>query len=139
MPETFEYVGASPVIVKPASAIGAPLSEVMSSVYDVREVEDVDEDMLGSRRSIWLEYDAEDCHVEVVAEDVGHIPPKIYMLLCEAFVSTMVEKLNVFERKSAPGRAADVTSLAVHVVSCSQVPLPPALIFAGVNLHNTEL
>jgi hypothetical protein len=47
----------------------------------VREVEDVDNDMLGARRSIWFEYDADDCHVEVVAEEVGHMPPKIYMLL----------------------------------------------------------
>ena len=86
-----------------------------------------------------MEYDAEDCHVEVVAADVGHMPPKIYILLSEALVSTIVEKLNAFERKSAPGRAADVTSLDVHVVSCSQVPLPQALVFVGVNLHNAEL
>jgi len=38
--------------VKPASAIGAPRLEVMSRVYVVREVEDVEEDMLGVRRSI---------------------------------------------------------------------------------------
>ena len=137
MPEPFEYVGVRPVIVKPASAIGAPLFDVMSRVYSVREVEDVEEDMLGARRSIWLEYDAEDCHVEVVAADVGHIPPNTYIVLCEALVLTMVEKLNAFERKSAPGRAEDVTSLDVHVISCSQVP--PALVFEGVNLHMVEL
>jgi hypothetical protein len=32
MPEAFEYVGTSPVIVKPASAIGGPLLEVRSRV-----------------------------------------------------------------------------------------------------------
>jgi hypothetical protein len=42
----------------------------------VREVEEVDEVMVGVRRSIWLEYDADDCHVEVVADEVGHMPPK---------------------------------------------------------------
>lgn len=47
----------------------------------MREVEDVEEEMIGARRSIWLEYAADDCQVEVVAEDVGHIPPKTYMLL----------------------------------------------------------
>jgi hypothetical protein len=31
-PEAFEYVGMSPVIVKPASAIGGPLLEVRSRV-----------------------------------------------------------------------------------------------------------
>lgn len=51
----------------------------------------------------------------------------------------MVEKLNAFERKSAPGRAADVTSLAVFVASCSHVPLLPALVFEGVYRHNAEL
>jgi hypothetical protein len=43
----------------------------------VREVEEVDEVIVGARRSIWLEYDADDCHVEVfVADEVGHMPPK---------------------------------------------------------------
>ena len=105
----------------------------------MRSVEDVEEEMVGARRSIWLEYDADDCHVEVVAEDVGHIPPKTYMLLWEAFVSTIVEKLNALERKSAPGRATDVTSLAVFVVSCSHVPFPLVLVCVGVNRHTAEL
>jgi hypothetical protein len=51
----------------------------------------------------------------------------------------MVEKLNPLDRKSAPGRVAAVTSLAVVVISCVHVPLPTALIFEGVNLHNAEL
>jgi len=51
----------------------------------------------------------------------------------------IVEKLNAFERKSAPGRAADVTSLAVFVVSSSHVPFPLTLVFVGVNLHIEEL
>lgn len=67
--------------MKPASSIGAPLLEVISRVYIAREVEDVEEEMLGARRSIWFEYDADDCHVEVVAADVGHMPPKTYILL----------------------------------------------------------
>jgi hypothetical protein len=54
-------------------------------------------------------------------------------------VWTIVEKLNDFERKSAPGRAADVTSPAVVVVSCFQVPFPLVLAFEGVNLHTEEL
>jgi hypothetical protein len=61
------------------------------------------------------------------------------MLLWEAFVSTSVEKLKAFERKSAPGRAADVTSLAVFVISCSHVPLPLMLAVVGVNRHTAEL
>ncbi len=61
------------------------------------------------------------------------------MLLWDAFVWTIVEKLNAFERKSAPGKAADVTSLAVFVASCSHEPFPPAPIFEGVNLHTEEL
>jgi hypothetical protein len=125
--------------VKPASAIGGPLLEVISTVYVVRGVEDVDEEMIGARRSIWFEYDADDCQVEVVAADDGHIPPKIYMLDWDAFVWTIVEKLKAFERKSAPGSVADVTSLAVFVVSCSHVPFPLALVFVGVNLHIEEL
>jgi hypothetical protein len=76
IPEPFEYVGVRPVIVKPASAIGGLLLEVISSVYVVREVEDVEEEMVGARRSIWFEYDAADCHVEIVAVDNGHMPPK---------------------------------------------------------------
>jgi hypothetical protein len=51
----------------------------------------------------------------------------------------MVEKLNALERKSGPGRAADVTSLAVFVASCSHVPLPLALVFDGIYLHTAEL
>ena len=43
----------------------------------MREVDDVEEEMSGTRRSIWLEYDADDCHVEVVAEEDGHMPPKM--------------------------------------------------------------
>lgn len=43
------------------------------------------------------------------------------------------------ERKSAPGRAADVTSLAVFVVSSSHVPFALMLVFVGVNLHTEEL
>jgi hypothetical protein len=39
-------------------------------------VEDVEEEIVGARRSIWFEYDADDCQVEVVAEDNGHMPPK---------------------------------------------------------------
>ncbi len=105
----------------------------------MREVEDVESAMPGARRSIWLEYDADDCHVDVVADEDGHMPPKTYMSLWEAFVSTIVEKLNAWERKSAPGRAADVTSLAVLVVSCSHVPLPLILVLVGVNLHTAEL
>lgn len=50
----------------------------------------------------------------------------------------MVEKLNALERKSAPGRAADVTSLAVFIASCSHVPLPLALVFDGVYFHTAE-
>ncbi len=94
--------------------------------------------MLGARRSISLEYDAADCHVEALASDDGHIPPKTYMLLWEAFVSTTVEKLKALERKSAPGRAVDVTSLAVFVISCSHVPFPLMLAFVGVNRHTAE-
>jgi len=105
----------------------------------VRDMEDVEPTMLGARRSIGLEYDAADCHVETLAEDDGHIPPKTYMLLCEAFVSTIVEKLKALERKSAPGRAADVTSLAVFVISCSHVPFALMLEFVGVNRHTAEL
>ena len=67
------------------------------------------------------------------------MPPKTYMFDCEAFGWTNVEKLNALERKSAPGRAADVTSLAVFVVSSSHVPFPMLLVFMGVYLHNEEL
>jgi hypothetical protein len=74
-----------------------------------------------------------------VAVEDGHMPPKIYMLVSEAFALTSVEKLNPPARKSAPGRSADVISPAVLVVSCAQVPLPIVLIFEGVNLHNVEL
>ena len=105
----------------------------------MRAVDDVERDMLGASRSIWFEYDADDCHVEVVAAKVGHIPPKTYIFDCDAFVWTIVEKLSALERKSAPGRAADVTSLAVVVFCCSHVPLPLLLVFEGVNLHIEEL
>jgi hypothetical protein len=74
-----------------------------------------------------------------VAEEVGHIPPKTYILLWEALVSTIVVKLNAFERKPAPRRAVAVTSLAVFVTSCSHVPLPPVFVFEGVYLHTAEL
>lgn len=42
----------------------------------MREVDDVEAEIDGARRSIWLEYVADDCHVEAVAEEDGHIPPK---------------------------------------------------------------
>lgn len=57
------------MIVKPASAIGGPPVVGKSRVYAVFED--------GARRSMWFEYEAADCHVEVVAADVGHIPPKM--------------------------------------------------------------
>lgn len=86
-----------------------------------------------------MEYDAADCHVEAVAFAVGHIPPKIYKLAWDAFAETRVEKLNPLDRKSAPGKSAEVTPLAVEVLSSAHVPLPLMLIFDGVNLHNVEL
>lgn len=52
---------------------------------------------------------------------------------------TSVEKLNAEDRKSAPGREAAVTSLAVFVVSCAQVPFPISLVFEEVKLHSSEL
>jgi hypothetical protein len=82
---------------------------------------------------------AADCHADIVAAEVGHMPPKIYILVCEAFARTNVEKLNPVDKKFAPGRAADVTSPAVFVVCCSQVPFPMALVLEGVNLHSAEL
>ena len=50
-----------------------------------------------------------------------------------------MEKLKPLDRKSAPGRSSDVTSLAVFVVSCAQVPFPVVLVFEGANLHSWEL
>lgn len=67
------------------------------------------------------------------------MPPKMYMLVSEAFALTSVEKLNPPARKSAPGRSADVTSPAVLVTSCAHVPFPIVLVLEGVNLHNVEL
>lgn len=72
IPEPFEYVGVKPVMEKPASAIGGPLLVVRSSVYAICDPEDV-----GARRSILFEYEAEDCHVEAVAIELGHMPPKM--------------------------------------------------------------
>jgi hypothetical protein len=34
---------------------------------------------------MWLEYEAADCHVEAAVEELGHIPPKTYMKVSEAF------------------------------------------------------
>jgi hypothetical protein len=47
--------------------------------------------------------------------------------------------VNALDRKSAPGRSADVTSLAVVVVSLFHVPFPVELVFVGVNVHNEAL
>lgn len=52
---------------------------------------------------------------------------------------TKVEKLSPLARKSAPGRLADVTSLAVVVTSCIHVPFPMVLVVEGMNLHSAEL
>ena len=117
--------------MKPASAIGPPLVEVRSKVNAVLEE--------GEILSIWFEYEAADCQVEVLATDVGHIPPKMYMSVSEALALTRVEKLNPLERKSALGMSADVKSLAVDVVSFVHIPLPVALVLSGVNLHSSAL
>ena len=130
-PLPLEYVGVSPVIVKPASAIGPPLLSVRSRVYVVLEE--------GESLSIWFEYKAADCQVKVVAADVGHMPPKMYMSVSEAFACTSVEKLKPLDRKSAPGISAEATSLAVVAVSFSHVPLPVGLVFVGENLHSAAL
>lgn len=53
-------------------------------------------------------------------------------MVCEAFASTIVEKLSPLDKNSAPGRDAAV------VVSCVHVPLPTELEFAGINLHSDE-
>lgn len=117
--------------MKPASAIGGPLLSARSRVYAVLED--------GESLSIWFEYEAADCQVEVVATEVGHIPPKMYMSVSEAFACTIVEKLNALERKSAPAISADVTSLAVDPVSFVHVPSPIVLVLVGENLHSVAL
>ena len=58
------------------------------------------------------------------------------MVLCDPLELTDVEKLKLLDRKLAPGRSDDVTSLAVFVVSCAQVPLFIVLVSDGVNLHS---
>lgn len=67
------------------------------------------------------------------------MPPKMYMSVSDALACTSVEKLNPLDRKSAPGRSSDVTSLATVVVPLVHVPLPIVLVFVGVNLHNAAL
>jgi hypothetical protein len=67
------------------------------------------------------------------------MPPKMYMSVSVAFALTKVEKLNPLDRKLAPSISADVTSLAVVVVSLAHVPLLKVLVFVGVNLHNAAL
>ncbi len=52
---------------------------------------------------------------------------------------TRDEKLNAIDRKSAPGRAAAVTSDPVLVISCAHVPFPMMLELSGVKRHNAEL
>lgn len=128
-PLPLEYVGASPVIVKPASAIAPPLLSARSRVYAASEA--------WESLSIWFEYEAADCQVEVVAAEVGHMPPKIYMLDSEALASTNVEKLNAPERKLAPGISTDVTSLVV--VSFAHDPLLIVLVSVGEKLHSAAL
>jgi hypothetical protein len=128
-PLPLEYVGVRPVIVKPASAIGGPLLSAESRVYPLSEV--------GESLSILFEYEAADCQVEVVAAEVGHMPPKMYMSVSEASACISVEKLNALERKLAPGISVDVTSLVV--VSFAHVPLPDVLVFIGENLHSAAL
>jgi hypothetical protein len=130
-PLPLEYVGVSPVIVKPASAIGEPLLSMRSNVYVVLAD--------GENLSIWFEYEAADCQVEFVAADVGHMPPKTYMSVSDAFACTSVEKLNPLDRNSAPSISAEVTSLAVVAVSSAHVPLPVVLVSIAVNLHNAAL
>jgi hypothetical protein len=63
----------------------------------------------------------------------------MYMSVSEALECTNVEKLNPLDKKYAPGMSAEVTSLAVVVVSLFHVPLPVVLVFVGVNLHNVAV
>lgn len=111
-------------MVNPASAIGGPLLVGKPNAYS--------SDVVGARRSIVFEYVASDCHV--VTEFVsfpGHIPPKTYMLVCEALPYTNVEKVMDRDKK----RARDVSGPPL-VSSCFQTPLPVVLFTSGESRHN---
>jgi hypothetical protein len=88
----------------------------------------------GASFSIVFEYEAADCQFDMVAFEAGHMPPKKYICVCEAFACTKVEKLMPFERKAAPG-----TEAVVVVFTCAHTPLPSVLVLDGVNRHSADL